>query len=1632
MKNIFTFLSFFGILTIANAQSWGDYTLIARQNSTSASLINLNKTAIKTWSLTGSTGYSAYLLPGGDLLRSVMNTGNSFSGGGITGRIQKVNYAGTILWDYVYSTSTYCMHHDICPMPNGNVLIISYESKTASEVAAAGGTFGSTVWSEKIVELQPNGTSGANVVWEWHLWDHLAQNVDPAKPNYVTSIVNNPQLMNINYNTQKDWVHMNGIDYNSSTDQIVVSSHNLNEMWLIDHSTSTAQAASHSGGNSGKGGDFLYRWGNPAAYGAAGSTIFNVVHDAHWVHDGPYAGYFSAFNNRGVSNNQSCVDYILPNYTLTPGQAYLPATYSARLPINTYTSNMGNSQQLPNGNTLVCVATAGNILEFNSAGTVIWNYNTGGTTPQARRYEASYLCASPPTTSASASAGSVCANTPITLNANASGSSLTYAWSSSPAGFTSTSATPSVTPTTTTTYTVTVTSGICTSTSSTMVTVNTKPTVTITPSPTASVCSGSSVTLTANPTGGSGFTYAWSGAGLNATIQNPNFVPSSTGAYTVTVTNSAACTGTATQTVTVNTLPSTNPTALSTNLCQGTSTTLNANASGGSAYTYAWSSNPASSIASSATPSISPIANTTYTVTVTSNGCTTTGTVNVNVNPLPTANAGADISINLGDNATLTASGGTSYAWNNGVNSASNVVSPSNTTTYTVTVTDINGCTAVDQVIVTVVTLTATATASQTSVCSGATVQLGVNTTGGNGTNTYTWSSLSGFSSMLQNPNVSPTETTTYTVTVTSGALTSTSFVTVSVKSIPNLNASADQTTVCSGTFIQLSATVSGTLSNTFSWATPSGVFSSTQNPIVSPNASTTYTVTVTSNGCSSTSSVSIVVNQKPIANAGGDIIINKGESTTLTASGGGTYLWSNGVNAAANTVSPVSTTTYSVTVTSANGCTATDDVIVTVNSLAAFAGATQTTICAGKTTELNFSVTGALSTISALWKDESGSFTSSQENPTVNPTVTTTYTVTVTSGTQSTQASVTIFVNPKPIVTISASQDFICNGETVQLNSTVTGTSSNTYKWSSTNGFSATVSNPSHVPTVTTNYVLTVTSASGCTAIAVTTVTVKPTPTATINATQNTICAGTTTTLDAIASGAANYIYTWASAPNGFSASVKNPSVSPTITTTYLLTVSSDGCTTTTSKSITVNPIPQVNLGNDLTINLGETTTITATGGTSYLWSNSATTASIIVKPDLTSTYYVTVSNANGCTASDNINVNVLGGILTVATTPNIGKVCKGDSLQLTALVSGGIGTNTFSWTSTPAGFSSSLQNPMVTPTENTVYTLTVTSGLQTTTSSVTVTVNALPLANAGSDIAIVKGQTASLTANGGQSYFWSNGANTQSVTVLPTATTIYMVTVTDENGCTATDDVTVSVSTLSVTITANIPLKLCAGTAVQLNSIVGGGIGATTYQWASNPSGFSSTLKNPSVSPTSSTTYFLTVTNSGIEATSSVLIDVLPLPATPSITQKGDTLISSTLIGNHWFFNGSATQDTTTFIIAKTSGAYQVQIINENGCKSALSSNYNFVKSNIFDAIQASEMKVFPNPTTGTLTLQGDFLKEEIFEVFVYNNQGQVLKRIKNTNVLDLSTFDSQVLYIILKSPSYGTYMSRVILEK
>ncbi|MBI5217629.1 MAG: aryl-sulfate sulfotransferase [Bacteroidia bacterium] len=486
MKKLMFLLICMGYLTISNAQQWSLYTFYSK--GTSAKLVDTAGTTFKTWTLASQTSYSAYLLPGDTILQTVGYSAGSIGQGGKTGRVRKITWGGTTAWQYDVSSSTTQMHHDVCGMPNGNVLLIVYETKSASPTTV-GCSLTLTVWSEKIIEVHPTGATTGTVVWEWHLWDHLCQSLYPSVTStYVSNVSQHPELMNVNYQMTKDWLHMNGIDYNPALDQIILSSHMMDEIYVIDHSATTAEAATHSGGNSGKGGDFLYRWGNPAAYGLSGTgnnSGFNVIHDAHWLpaNHPTYPNYMCAYNNNQGGSVQVVIwnpPYNGYNYTYTPGSIVGPTT-CIKPTIPSFSANdQGNSQQLLNGNILVA-NPQGSIYEVSPAGTTLQTISNAQSC-HAYRYDKCYVRG--PKATANASETNIVQGASVNLSSSATSVTETspaysYSWSSDPAGFTSSSQNPSVTPSGTTTYTVMITNTAIGCSATASVTINVTPSTNI-------------------------------------------------------------------------------------------------------------------------------------------------------------------------------------------------------------------------------------------------------------------------------------------------------------------------------------------------------------------------------------------------------------------------------------------------------------------------------------------------------------------------------------------------------------------------------------------------------------------------------------------------------------------------------------------------------------------------------------------------------------------------------------------------------------------------------------------------------------------------------------------------------------------------------------------------------------------------------------------------------------------------------------------------------------------------------------------------------------------------------------------------------------------------------------------------
>jgi Protein of unknown function (DUF1566)/Arylsulfotransferase (ASST) len=371
------------------------YTLFAPLQSKKTYLIDAATYTIHTWQADTRPALSVYLLSNGELLRTE-KTGtlpSTFSGnvGGSGGVIEILDWDGNVVWSKTLATDTYLSNHDVAVLPNGNILAIVWEAKSAADVLALGRTSVSdpSVWAGAVYEIcrhsATNNCTDGDIVWRWSSWDHVAQDVDSGIPDtYVANISDHPDRIDLNYVPSKsstgfaDWMHFNGIDYNADKDEILISVHNFNEYWIIDHGDST------------KG--ILARVGNPAAYGGTGSQVLFGQHDAHWIPAGlPGAGNILVFNN-GLNRPDgaySSVDEFCDTGTgCTPGE--LVSSYSQGPTGDFYAENLGSAQRLPNGHTLVCEGTDGRLFEYNADNEIVWEYDYGGEVFRAIDYDADY------------------------------------------------------------------------------------------------------------------------------------------------------------------------------------------------------------------------------------------------------------------------------------------------------------------------------------------------------------------------------------------------------------------------------------------------------------------------------------------------------------------------------------------------------------------------------------------------------------------------------------------------------------------------------------------------------------------------------------------------------------------------------------------------------------------------------------------------------------------------------------------------------------------------------------------------------------------------------------------------------------------------------------------------------------------------------------------------------------------------------------------------------------------------------------------------------------------------------------------------------------------------------------------
>ena len=369
------------------------YVLFGPKYSNTTYLIDNCGNRQFSWNSNYKAGGSVKLLPNGNLLRSCVYENNSpITGGGAGGRIEAIQPDQLIAWSIDLSNDSIRQHHDYEQLPNGNILMIIWELKSMQQALDQGRDSSlispSGLWVDYVIEYNPTLDS---IVWEWHTWDHMIQDHDSLKPNFG-NVSNHDELFNLNYSSNgdnPDWQHLNAIDYNDSLDLIMLCSPFWNEIYFIDHSTTNQESASHSGGNYGKGGDILWRWGNPITYSAGDSTNqkFYGQHDAHWIKNGnPDAGKIIVFNN---GKNRGATPYSSVNIIAPPvaqnnvflkdsSQAYLPSnfhySYFDTTNLFFYSKILSSADQLPNGNIIINEGVKGHFFEIDQLGNVVWDY----------------------------------------------------------------------------------------------------------------------------------------------------------------------------------------------------------------------------------------------------------------------------------------------------------------------------------------------------------------------------------------------------------------------------------------------------------------------------------------------------------------------------------------------------------------------------------------------------------------------------------------------------------------------------------------------------------------------------------------------------------------------------------------------------------------------------------------------------------------------------------------------------------------------------------------------------------------------------------------------------------------------------------------------------------------------------------------------------------------------------------------------------------------------------------------------------------------------------------------------------------------------------------------------------------
>lgn len=921
------------------------------------------------------------------------------------------------------------------------------------------------------------------------------------------------------------------------------------------------------------------------------------------------------------------------------------------------------------------------------------------------------------------------------------------------------------------------------------------------------------------------------------------------GTYTVVATNEEGYTVSASKTMSYYDIPVANIQGNQL-ICQGDTVTLTASLSNmpQANVSYQWNTGAATSVLK-----LTPMVNSTYQVIATDeHGCTATASIDVTVNP--SYDTTIQVSCCSNDLPFV--------IHNQEFNQSGN---------YTINLTSVQGCDSIVHINLTVNDSPYAIISGNTEICAGASTSLTAN---GNGT--FRWNT-----GAVRSP-ITVNTAGWYVLTVTApNGCTSSDSVEVSVFPLPVITIEGVDS-ICRGSELVLQA--SGAAS--YRWNT--GVDGSTLT--LTPTQTATYTVTGTSEqGCSASSSRRVVVNAVPMANISGVDAICQGDTTVFTAIGGSYFLWNTGDTTASVSVS--NEAMYSVVVSNNYGCTATASKYLEVNSIPNVTIIGQPYFCEGGNTTLNALGSNA---ISYVWNNIGIGQTYMVSTPGE-------YTVMATSMSNCTAtASVTVVQYSLPEITVTGALTF-CDGSSTQLSAS----GGQSYIWRNTYG-----SQIANTETVTLTeggvYSVMATDSNACTSVQQVIIQKKNLPNVSIIASNNDVCEGTTITL--MAGWSSGYTYLWSTGATDRQISINQPG-------TYVLQVTANGCTATDSTTINMYSLPVISFSGDTIICRGNMANIYAyaPNAVSYSWENPAVTNNhITVIPNESTAYIVNVTDINGCSSRDSVNVVVEVSPTAAITGSNY--ICEGGIATLIA--TGGVYYLWDDGTTTP---------------ERTINDVGTYSVQVFTAAGCVATAQKTILDYGGPEILIngpdhiCSGDSVVLTAQGGVQYIWSNLSTDSSITISETG--IYMVEGWDANGCSSRDTIEMGVLPVPVVqITGN--ARACSD---NINMLTAQCNSAVSYLW--NTGSTASQVRT-----TGSGVYSVVVTDSNAcHATASFNFEMLPQPECSILGNTriclGDTTTLTASNGVHFFWNTMSTSRSIQVSPAATT-TYTLVILDANGC--------------------------------------------------------------------------------------------------